>query len=166
MRRSLVSLCALALAACGDGDDFESTPVDTSGVYTVNVTNKANACGYPNWNENESTTGIELTIIQDGSTITGTVGGAVGSLVQLLLGASTFQGTVSGNQVDATNFGTKSYTDGACTYTINIVMEGTLDGDALQGVLRYTPKTNESPDCGVLASCESIQEFSGSRPPK
>jgi hypothetical protein len=166
MHRSLCVLFALAVAACGDSDDFESTPIDTSGVYTVSVTNKANACGYPNWNENESTSGIQLTILQDGKNITGTVDGAVGALVQFLLGASTFQGTVSGNQVNATNFGTKSYTQNACTYTINIVMEGTLDGDALQGVLRYTPKTNESPDCGVLASCESIQEFAGSRPPK
>jgi hypothetical protein len=158
--------CALALVACGGSDDFESTPIDVSGVYTVSVTNKANDCNFPNWNAGESSSGIQLTIVQQDASITGSIDGAVGALVQFLLGASTFQGSVSGNQVNATNFGTKSYTQSACTYTINMVMDGTLDGDALQGTLEYTPKTNGSPDCGVLNTCATLQDFAGSRPPK
>jgi hypothetical protein len=159
-------LVAAVAFGCGGSEDFESAPIDVAGVYSVNVTNKVNGCGFPNWKEGEQTTGIELTMMQDGTSVTGAIGGGVGALVQLLLGASTFSGTLSGDQVTATNFGTKSATQNGCTYTTNMVMTGTLTGDALQGVLEYTPQTNGSPDCGVLNECTSLQEFSGARPPK
>lgn len=166
VRPTLAMIAALALVACGGGDDFESSPVDVSGSYTVGVTNKSNGCGLQNWEEGKQSSGIGVTMQQDGSQITGTIDGVTGALVSLWLGASTFQGSVAGNQVEATNFGTKSFSLLACTYTINMVMDAVVTGDALQGTLSYTPQTNGSPDCGVLDSCQSVQEFSGSRPPK
>jgi hypothetical protein len=53
-----------------------------------------------------------------------------------------------------------------CTYTLNVTFDGALSGDALQGTLTYAPKTNGSPDCGVLEQCQALQDFAGSRPPK
>ena len=156
----------VATPACGGDDDFESTPLDVSGAYTVSVTNKTNGCALLNWKEGEQTTGIPLTVLQDGKNISGTIDGLVGSAVAFWIGSASFQGTVDGNVVHAENFGTKAFNENACTYTINMVMDATLDGNALQGAIHYTPKTNDSPDCGVLANCTSLQEFSGSRPPK
>jgi hypothetical protein len=150
----------------GEDDDFASTPVDVSGVYSVSVTNKSNACNLPTWEQDKQTSGIPITVTQGGTTINGSIDGVAGALVKFWLGSSTFAGSVDGDRVNATNFGTQPYSKASCTYTINMVMEATLTGDALQGVLRYTPKTNGSPDCGVLESCETIQEFAGSRPPK
>jgi hypothetical protein len=165
-RAALLGLVLLSVAGCGGDDDFESKPVDVSGVYNVAVTNKSNACSFPNWEDGKSTTGIPLTMTQSGTDISGSIDGIAGGLVKLLLGSNTFQGTVDGKEVHATNFGTNSFNQVGCTYTINMTLDGELQGDALQGTLHYRPKTNGSPDCGSLESCESVQDFSGVRAPK
>lgn len=162
----LAAVLSLAAAACGSDDEFESTPVDVSGSYTVSVTNKSNGCNFTDWQQDETTSGIPITITQDGETITITIDGLVGSAVALWLGASKLEGNVDGDRVHATYFGTRSFTQATCTYSINAEMDATLTGDSLQGVIRYKPKTNGSPDCGALESCETLQEFAGSRPPK
>jgi len=164
MKRSILLLSVL-LSGCGGSDDFESKPVDVSGSYTMTVTSKANDCGLANWKEGESAGGIPVTVTQDGKSVNGSIDGLVGGLVKLWLGSNTFQGTVDGEEVHATNFGTNSTTSGGCSYTLNMVLDGVLDGNALQGTLTYEPQTNGSPDCGQLETCQNVQDFVGSRPP-
>ncbi len=164
--RVLLLAFALAPAACGSSDDFKSDPVDVSGSYSVSVTNKSNACALQNWTDGAQSNAIPVTMTQNGTSVTGTIDGLVGAYVKLVLGSNTFQGKVDGSTVNATNFGTSSYKQNNCTYTLNLEMNATLSGNSLQGTITYKPKTNASPDCGTLESCENIQEFAGSRPPK
>jgi hypothetical protein len=81
------------------------------------------------------------------------------------LGSHTFTGDVSGNDISLKLFGTRSYTQSSCAYTINATLSGTLAGDALAGQILYTTSTNSSPDCGTIQGCKSTQAYNGSRPP-
>src|SRR5262245_26373710 len=131
--KAIACSVVLLLTSCGGDDDFKSKPVDATGDYSVNLTSRANACNFPTWNEGSSTAAIPFKITQSGSDFTGSIEGVVGAFVKLLLGSNTFQGTIDGKQLHATNFGTNSFKQGACTYTINMEMQGTLEGNALQG---------------------------------
>jgi hypothetical protein len=163
--RSVACLLVLA-SACSSVDDFESSPADVAGTYTVAVTSQEDSCGFPNWEAGTKVNDIKLTFAQETSSITGTIDGVIGTLIELWLGSKSFEGTVNGDRVQATNHGSRPFTQDNCTYTISVLLEGTLNGDALQGNLTYTPKTNGSPDCGALETCQAIQTFAGARPPK
>jgi hypothetical protein len=160
------ALLAMIAFACSGGEDFESTPADVSGTYTVSVTNREDSCGFPNWEQGKTSSDIKLTLVQDGENISATIDGVVGGIVEWALGTKSFQGSVDGDHVHATGYGTNAFTQANCTYTINLTFDGTLSGDSLQGTLTYAPKTNGSPDCGVLEQCQALQDFAGSRPPK
>jgi hypothetical protein len=47
-----------ATLACGDD------PADFTGSYTINVTNRANDCGFDNWMEGDTASNITMTITQ------------------------------------------------------------------------------------------------------
>ena len=159
MRRALMLLALLALASC------DSSPVDIAGSYTLAVTNHENGCGFQNWTENESSSGIPLTVTQSGSDVTAILEGLTGTWVEALLGARTFTGDVRASEMDVTLHGTRSYTQSNCTYTVNAHAVATLSGDTLAGTIGYTPSTNGSPDCGAIEGCVSTQAFNGTRPP-
>ncbi len=163
--RSLVacSLAVLGVVACSGGG---GPAADFTGNYTVAITNKDNGCNYPNWTVGNTASGIPLTVTQSGDSVTGTVTGLTGTYMNLVLGTNTFTGSGSGATVTLTAYGTRNATSGNCAYTTNAIISATLTGDALQGTISYTPKTNGSPDCGALASCASVQAMSGARPPK
>jgi hypothetical protein len=159
MERMIWTL-AIALAACSD-----TPPANVAGTYTVNITDEANGCNLQNWQQGNQTTGIPVAVTQTGSTAQAIVQGASGAYVNLVIGGSTFDGSVSGPHLDAALHGTRAYTMANCTYTFTATLDATLAKDTLSGTITYTPATNGSPDCGTLASCSSVQNFNGLRPP-
>ena len=157
---AIALVCALG---CGGGD---GDTVDASGDYTLAVTNGDNDCGYQGWTEGEQASGIPFIVTQDDDdNVTATIDGLAGAWVGLVLGSRMFEGEVSGSRLELTLFGTNSYNDGGCTYTVNGEVLATLNDDALEGTISYVPSTNDSPDCGTLNDCASVQEFNGTRPP-
>ena len=59
----------------------------------------------------------------------------------------------------------RAMSQGSCAYTVNIELDGDLDGDVLTGELRWYADVNESPDCEPFAGCSNRQVFNGTRPP-
>jgi hypothetical protein len=163
----LVLPLALFIAACGSSTTSGTggPPVNVAGSYTIAVTDEDNGCQLANWMMGQSSSGIPLQITQSGANATGNVSGLVGVAIALWLGSATFQGTVSGNEIDITDYGSTKTTTGMCTYSINAIFHGTLDGDALSGSVTYTTVTNHASDCGFRETCASHQNLSGSRPP-
>jgi hypothetical protein len=161
---ALLTVCA-ATAAC------DSDPVDAAGEYSISVTNRENGCDFDDWTEGNTATGIPVTITQDDEDATATIEGVTGFLLDVVLGPTAeptgpdFTGSVDGNHLELTRFGTRNSIEGNCSFTINAVIDAELDGDILQGVIRYETNTNDSPDCGAKEECASIQEFNGTRPP-
>jgi hypothetical protein len=162
MRRLPLASTALVLtlAACS------SSPADVAGSYSVNVTSRDNGCSLQNWTVGQMSSNIPVTITQDGSDVTASVTGLTGTYLDVVLGSHDFTGTIDGNDLDLTLYGTRSGTMGNCTYTYNAVLTGTLDVDTLTGQIQYQAKTNGNPDCGTLEGCASVQDFNGARPPQ
>ena len=77
-------------------------------------------------------------------------------------------GSGAGNTMTLTHVGTKQHAEkGACKFTINVTLQATLTGNALNGSSRDTAKTNASPDCSLaLDGCQATQSLVGSRPPR
>ena len=125
-----------------------------------------NACAIANWQTGPQANPAMFTITQNGSSITGTVGGLGAVGVSLLLGSATFNGTVAGNDIDLTLIGTVPFTTNGCTYTYRSEITGTFANNALSGQIRYTTATNGAPSCSSLMSCVSFADYSGSRPPR
>lgn len=163
MRNCLVALLGLCTSL---SFGCSSDPEDVAGDYSISITNRENGCMFDNYTEGETSTNIPLTITQDGSDATGTVGGLAGGFLDLWLGSRVFQGSVSGAKVDLELFGTNSTTEGNCTYTVNSTISGTLSGDVLTGNLFYEKATNGNPDCSAIEGCATRQEFNGTRPPQ
>jgi hypothetical protein len=153
-------LCASSalLASCA------STPANVAGSWSVNVTNGANGCMLDNWTAGETASGIPLTITQSGSAVTAEVGGTVGALADLLFGTRRFTGSVAGDRIDVRLVG-RAGSMGGCAFTPVIDLTATVRGDTMMGNLIWSYDTNASPDCGMRATCESIQAMNGSRPP-
>jgi hypothetical protein len=159
-----ISLLSFALGGCGSGDSFTPSLADVAGNYTVAITNDASSCSF-DWEEGKVSTGIGLTITQDGKTVQATLDGVTGALFALLFGTAVFDGTVNGNALELTNYGERTAQQGNCSYTYNSIVKATQTGDAIQGTITYTTKTNGNPDCSAV-ECSASQRFSGSRPPK
>jgi hypothetical protein len=143
-----------------------SNPVDISGNYTVALTSRDNGCNYPGWTVGGMSTGIPVVITQDGGNATATIGGTAQVLLDSFVGGHTFTGAVDSDSFDLVQHGTQSHTMGNCTYTVTADIVGTLTGDAIAGSVKYTDATNGGTDCATLAGCMSVQDYSGSRPPK
>jgi hypothetical protein len=166
VRRSIalawLAITACPLAGCSHGDD---APANVEGSYTIAITNGANQCQLQNWNEGAKTTGIPLTITQDGKNLMVTVEGAAGAVISVLLGSADYEGHVDGNGFTLDNFGTASFKNGSCAFTIKSTVNASISGDVIMGSIDYTPVTNDSPACGGLEACTSKQLFNGTRPP-
>jgi hypothetical protein len=158
--RAFLLVCAASalLASCA------STPADVAGSWAVNVTNGANGCMLDNWMVGQMTTGIPLTITQSGATVTAEVGGTTGGAADLFLGSRILSGSVNGDRIDARLVG-RAGSMGGCAYTPVIDLTGRVTGDTMMGNLIWSFDTNANPDCGMYATCESIQAMNGSRPP-
>ncbi len=147
------------LAACGS-----SPPTNFAGDYSVQLVNGANDCGFANWTAG-SASNVKITMTQDGSTAQFTVDDVfAAAYLNLVVGASTFVGSVKDDTFSATFLGVKTATQGACTYKVNTKLSMTLDSNnVLSGTLTYTPATNADASCGVLNTCSQSQTVSGSR---
>lgn len=154
-------VAGVLVAGAGCSED----PVDVEGIYTVNLTNRENGCNFDNWVEGETTSGILVEVTQSGDHAAAVVGGATGIWLSAVLGSQQFTGSVNGDAVALTLYGTKSATVAGCTWTINANLTATLTGDLLEGDIRYTPSTNGSPDCMAIEGCITRQEWNGVRPP-
>jgi len=157
MRRLYWTL--LLLLGCGD------SAVNMAGNYSIALTSGDNGCNFQGWTVGAMTSGIPLSVTQSGQSVSAVVGGAAGLYVNGALGSNTFTGTASGTTLVASIHGTRSYTQGACTYTITAIATGSLAGDYLSGNIDYTTNTNASPQCGSIQGCHSRQQFNGTRPP-
>jgi len=77
-RKSLaVLLPLLSLGGCGSDNEFTA---DVAGSYTIAITNGASTCKFDNWVEGKETSGIGLTITQDGQKVHATLDGVIGGL--------------------------------------------------------------------------------------
>jgi len=161
----VIAVGALALALLL-GAGCSETPIDVEGVYTIALTNRENGCNFNDWTEGATSTGVQLTVIQSSASATAVVGGVAGTWLDVAMGSHEFEGTVNGDDVNLTLHGTRSATVGGCTWTLNAILSGTLDGDVLTGNIRYTPSTNGSPDCTTIEGCVSRQEYNGVRAPQ
>ncbi len=137
-----------------------------AGNYTINIVNAENGCAFSNW-QSGSQAQVNLKVVQSEAdeSVTGTVEGVTGGVLTLLFGSNVFRGTADGSAVDLALNGTRAANQGACAFTAVARLQGTLDEDTLSGTIRYTYNTNNSPDCATLATCSSVQNFNGIRPP-
>jgi hypothetical protein len=159
---SWIAISTFALIACGS-----TSPANVSGNFTVAVTSRDNGCKVANWTVGDMQSGIGVTITQDGATAMASVNGLIGTYLDFVLGGHVFMGSVDGDFVNLTLFGTRSQAAGNCTYTYNAVLSGTLTGDVMQGNIKYEAKTNGNPDCTTMGitGCASVMDFNGTRPP-
>jgi len=151
-------LAITAVAACSS-----STPTNFAGTYSVTITDNANTCGFANWTQGNTSAGIPITFTQDGSTAQLNIQGVVGAYLALVIGTSSIQGTVSGDTFTGEYLGTKTATQGTCSYTVNMKVSATLANNVLSGTLTYTPITNSDPTCGALNTCSNTQTVSGNK---
>jgi hypothetical protein len=167
----------LPLTACG-GEAFEApqsgqggaasedTAADVAGTYLFSVTNGPNDCEFADWEAGAQTSGLEVTLTQNESNVTAVVAGLVGTYFVWITGTNALTGTVVGSDLALEATGTVVHAFEACEMRMSAELEGTANGDAIQGTLRYKPVTNGHADCGALNECTNEQKFSGSRPPK
>jgi hypothetical protein len=160
MKITFASIC-LVLVGCGGSGNV----ANVAGDYSINVTNGANGCNYPNWMQGTMASNIAFTITQNGASVTGVLGGAVAIYFDGLLGGHTFTGGVEGSTVQMTLYGKTVAQSGNCTYTVNATVTGTSNGNFLAGTIDYTDQGNGNPDCAAIQGCKSTQSFTGSRPP-
>src|SRR4051812_1319496 len=128
MNRTLPFIVVSVLAGCSS-----SSPADVAGDYTVNITDKANGCMLGNWTEGDTTNNIGVSITQTGAHATVTVNGLAGAYVNAVIGGSTWDGSVDGNQIDAILHGTVSKSMGNCSYFITAEIAASLTKDTLDG---------------------------------
>ncbi len=155
-----LAVLGLVIAGC------DSEPADVAGQYTISVTNGDNGCNFENWTVGEQSTGIPVNITQEEASVTAEVQGLTGILLDFLLGTNVYTGSVDGNSLELSIYGTNSASQGDCTYTVNSFLDAEVDGDVLTGEIRYQAATVDNPACAELAGCASIQNFNGTRPPQ
>jgi len=171
-------VCAAVLASavgCGSDDDDDAEPAGgtVDGDYTISVTNRENGCGIDGWTEDNSSSGIRLLVATDDGEAVGAVSGG-GAMLLLGLGLGldgigddgyVFEGNARGGSLTLTRYGTASFNEGNCTYTFTATIDASVDGDVIQGEIRYIAATNDNPDCAGREGCVTRQNFNGTRPP-
>jgi hypothetical protein len=156
---------ALTLVLCTCACSSE-TPADVAGTYTLSLTVQQNQCGILANATGDSSSGVQLVVTQTGSQVSAQVQGVAGIALALVMGSDTFQGTVSGNTLDLTISGTLAGSNGTCAYTRNARLVADVSGDVITGSVTYSFATNKTADCGIRDTCQDIQKFNGTRPPK
>jgi hypothetical protein len=112
------------------------------------------------------TSGIPVVVSQNQSLVTATVNGVTGLFMTAGIGTNTFSGSLEGAQTSLTATGTVQATQGSCTFTTNATVDATFLRDTMQGTVTYTRlPVGQSSGCAVIQGCQSVQSFSGARPP-
>ncbi len=156
-----------AAGAAGDDGGGDVPPADVQGNYTVTLTNVSNSCStVMGWIDDAVTTGIGYDIRQSGSDITAEAQGNAGVYFVVLTGSDEFSGSVRGNSFELVDVGPNVATAGSCSYTVNAVVSGSIDGDTISGKVIYKPVLSAdpacNPDCAPYA-CEAEQDYAGTR---
>ncbi|HZU83955.1 MAG TPA: hypothetical protein VE987_13600 [Polyangiaceae bacterium] len=165
MMRPFFAAAALGGVVSCSSSSFSGPPPNVAGDYSVDVTDGSNGCQFANWTQGSTATGIPVTVTQNATSVGVTVDGLVGSLLKLGIGTNVFTGSLSGDRATMTAAGSVAGTQGNCAYTTNATIDATFNGDTMQGTLTYTRMTNGNPDCAGITGCQTIQQFSGARPP-
>jgi hypothetical protein len=152
-----IPLALLAAVACSSGNS--APPANVAGTYTLTVTDGQNGCNISNFTTGATSTGVMVQITQNGSSVSATVQGYSGLVLDFATG-NTLSGTISGSQ--ATLSATGNHTQNNCAYTTTATANMTFNGNQVQGSISYADSGNGSSDCGVLQACTSSQTFSGS----
>lgn len=160
-----IALFWLGLLASACGDDDGDPPADFAGDWTLAITNGENGCSFERWEVGDTATAIPFTITQSDRSVTGNVQGIVAGYLDIVLGAHTFTGDVYGTNAQMTLYGSRSVTEGSCTWTVNATVDADLAGDVITGEIDYAAATNGAPDCGAREGCHTLQHFNGTRPP-
>jgi hypothetical protein len=155
---------------CSGSDDSPAVPAGgtVEGDYTISVTNRENGCDFDDWTTGDSVSRISLELSEDDGEATGVVRGQWSGLaLRVWLGpeGNVLEGTAVGGQVDLTRYGTTALNQGDCSYTLTATVTAQVNGDVIEGSIRYTAATNDNPDCAELEGCVSRQAFNGTRPP-
>lgn len=136
-----------------------------SGKYDVTVTNGANGCQLPSWTPNASGPGVIVDVKQNaGIDAYAGIGGInVAALLANLVGFPTFTGTAASGKLVLTSLKPQALTIGSCNLQLFVRIDANQVGkDGLSGSIVYTI----FPQSGTCsATCQSIQTFTGSRPP-
>jgi hypothetical protein len=160
MRKSVLTL---VLLSCACGSD---TPADVAGTYTLSLTVQKNDCGIVGNAVGESSSGVQLAVTPAGSLVDAQVQGVAGLALALVMGSDTFKGNISGNALDLSISGTMPGSNGTCAYTRESRLTGKVVGDVITGSVTYRFVTNKTADCGTRDTCQDVQIFNGTRPPK
>lgn len=162
MSLARIALAALLVTCAG----CSAAPANVAGSYTVSLANDANGCMFMNW-DGMTSTGVPLDISQNGTSVTGVVGGVGGSYLDVLFGSHTFTGNVSGSHIDMVLHGTNATMVSSCRLMLDAHASVDLVGDVLtSGTITYTYVTNHDSTCPIYTqTCSSVQLFNGSRPP-
>lgn len=139
-------------------------PVNAAGSWSLNLTNGANECMVMDWTPGQMTTGVPVSIVQSGSTVTADVTGAYGTVLDLYYGTHRFTGTVAADHIEMSLVG-RAGAMGTCAYTPVLTLDGTISGDTITGTVAWSFDTNSSAECGAYATCANVQAMNGSRPP-
>jgi hypothetical protein len=150
-----------ANAGNGGADDGEP-PVDVAGEYTVSLTNGTNDC-QTMWREGVTTDGVLFTVRQNGTQLSAEADGDAAVSLVVLTGTNRFDGSIHGHAFTLTARGPTVFSAGNCSYTVNAVVEGTIDGDTIEGTLTYSPVIGTDPACAQY-DCAAVQDYTGTRP--
>ena len=110
--------------------------------------------------------GVGMVLTQTGSQVDAQVQGVAGLALGLVVGSDTFKGNVSGNALDLSISGTMPGSNGTCAYTREARLLGKVASDVITGSVTYRFVTNMTADCGTRNTCQDVQIFNGTRPPK
>lgn len=141
-------------------------PADVAGNYAVNLTSGDDGCAIAGWTVGEMISGVSVIVVQDDDQTQLDVEGPAGTILDIVVGSSLFNGQVGGNGINAALIGDNTARMGECVYTYTIDLDADVNGDFMEGQLRWHPVTNGHADCGILETCFNLQSWNGSRPPR
>jgi hypothetical protein len=166
----------LAISGCGGdaskgsggsgGTGPAETPADIAGDYTVALVNHENTCpDVPDTWEGGMTEGVPFSIEQKGVKLTAETMGVSALAFIVRTGSNAFAGEIHESHFVLVDHGTKLDMYGDCSYTLDVIVEGDLDGDTITGTVTYKPVIDDSSVCADY-DCAAVQGFSGTRPAK
>src|SRR5262245_44786746 len=120
----------LCVAACGTDD------VNVAGDYSITITNRDNGCNFMNWTVG-AVSNAQVIVTQDQNNVTASVTGVAAIVLEAVVGGHVFNGKVSGDALDLNLFGSRSNTNGNCTYTYNAEIRASSSGNTLSGQINY-----------------------------
>jgi len=131
------------------------------GRYSLIIKSGANGCAFETWTE--GSLGVaDVVFAQTGTSIAARLEGVAAFTHGLLVGSTTFAGSVTGNTITFLGVGTIERTIEGCAYTVDARVTARAEEDALEGVLLYERNVGNRPECARFA-CASRVTLTGLR---